>query len=169
MSDNLNLGDSPCCQPGIPGFRKLTFPDGSQEGIIGLDSAMDALFHQGVSADSTSGSEILERLKGRNYFAPSARKIYEELFSKEYQKFLQHKTKSTEKETNTMANKETNQETKKKGIFNMFKSNKDSSENSCCNMKIVPKDQAAKESSKGGCCNFKIVPKEQTSDKSSQK
>jgi hypothetical protein len=63
-----------------------------------------------------------------------------------------------------MATQENNQETKKKGIFNLFKNEKKSAnENSCCNMKIVPKEQAAKES-KGGCCNMKIVPKEQAKE-----
>jgi hypothetical protein len=70
-----------------------------------------------------------------------------------------------------MANQENTQETKKKGIFNLFKSErKTANEGGCCNMKIIPKEQPAKESSKGGCCNMKIVPKEQaTEDKASQK
>ena len=60
-----------------------------------------------------------------------------------------------------MANQESNQDIKKKGIFNLFKTNKKAGgEGGCCNVKIVPKDQAAKEANKGGCCNTKIVPKE---------
>ena len=58
---------------------------------------------------------------------------------------------------------------RKKGLFGTLKSEKKAAENSCCNMKIVPKEQAAKES-KGSCCNMKIVPKEQaTVENSDQK
>jgi hypothetical protein len=61
-----------------------------------------------------------------------------------------------------MANQENTQEIKKKGIFNLFKSDKKSAnEGCCCNMKIISKEQPAKESNKSGCCNMKIVPKEQ--------
>lgn len=69
-----------------------------------------------------------------------------------------------------MANQENNRNTKKKGIFNLFKGEKKASnEGGCCNMKIVPKDQPAKESTKGGCCNMKIVPKEQAADNKNTK
>ncbi|MDD5701477.1 MAG: hypothetical protein PHU23_05440 [Dehalococcoidales bacterium] len=70
-----------------------------------------------------------------------------------------------------MANQENDQNTRKKGIFNLFKSNKKpAAEGGCCNMKIIPQDQPAKESNKGCCCNMKIVPKEQAAeDKPTQK
>ena len=53
-----------------------------------------------------------------------------------------------------------NNQTKKKGLFGLFKGEKKTNESSCCNMKIVPKEQPAKEA-KSSCCNMKIVPKEQ--------
>jgi hypothetical protein len=88
----------------------------------------------------------------------------------EYKYILETKLKSSEKENQTMANQENNQNTKKKGIFNIFKSDKKTAnEGGCCNMKIVPKDQPAKESTKGCCCNMKIVPKEQAADKKDTK
>ncbi len=70
-----------------------------------------------------------------------------------------------------MANQDNNQNTKKKGIFNLFKSEKKTAgEGGCCNLKIVPNNQPAREPEKGCCCNTKIVPKEQaTEEKSSQK
>ncbi len=70
-----------------------------------------------------------------------------------------------------MADQGNKQDTKKKGIFNLFKNDKKAaSEGGCCNMKIVPKEQTIKEPSKGGCCNIKIVPKEQAAeDKTSKK
>ena len=84
---------------------------------------------------------------------------------------LEIKLQSAEKENKTMSDQQNKQATKKKGIFNLFKSDKKSAdEGGCCNMKIVPKDQPAKETGKGCCCNIKIVPKEQSSeDKPSQK
>jgi hypothetical protein len=170
MAENLNLGDTCCCKAGISGLRKLTFPDGSQVGIIGLDTVMEDLYRQGKSADGTIGSEMIERLKKQNYLAPSALPTYETIFLSEYKYFLEMKFKSNEKENQTMANQENNKDTKKKGIFNLFKSDKKTAnEGGCCNMKIVPKDQPAKESTKGGCCSMKIVPKEQAADNKNTK
>jgi hypothetical protein len=143
-------------------LRKLNFPDGSQVGIIGLDAVMEDLYRQGKAANATIGPEMVECLKKQNYLAPSALPTYEKIFLSEYKCFLEMKLKTNEKENKTMANQENKQDTKKKGIFNIFKSDKKAaSEGGCCNMKIVPKEQAAKESSKGSCCNMKIVPKEQ--------
>lgn len=50
---------------------------------------------------------------------------------------------------------------KKRGIFNFFRGEKKSSNDSCCNMKIVPKEESAT----SGCCNIKIVPKETEKEK----
>jgi hypothetical protein len=170
MSENINLGDSCCCRPSISGLRMLTFPEGFQVGIIGLDTVMEDLHREGKPLNMATIQELMERLKGKNYFAPSARQTYEKLFLAEYKLFLESKLISREKENETMANQE-NKDTKKKGIFNLFKSDKKTAnEGGCCNMKIVPKNQPAKESGKGGCCNMKIVPKEQAAeDKSAQK
>ncbi len=50
---------------------------------------------------------------------------------------------------------------KKKGIFSFLRGKKKSSNDCCCNMKIVPKEEPAQ----GGCCNIKIVPKETEKEK----
>lgn len=69
-----------------------------------------------------------------------------------------------------MATQDTNQNSKKKGIFNLFKGGKKATnEGGCCNVKIVPKEQSGNESSKGCCCNIKIVPKEETTEGDSSK
>ncbi len=169
MVENLNLGDNCCCQPGLSGIRQIMFPDGSKEGIIGLDGAMEELYAQGKPADSKIGEEIIERLKKQNYFAPAARQLYADLFLSEYKKFVETKENSLPKENNTMANQDNNQNAKKKGLFGLFKSEKKAeNEGGCCNMKIVPKEQPAKQSNQGCCCNMKIVPKESTEDKTAK-
>jgi len=64
-----------------------------------------------------------------------------------------------------MSNEDTTQNDKKKGFFSLFKrEKKTNSEGSCCNMKIVPKEQSVKISSKGSCCNMRIVPKEKVTE-----
>lgn len=59
---------------------------------------MEDLYRQGKTADATIGSEIVERLKKQNYFAPSAQPTYENIFLSEYKCFLEMKLKSNEKE-----------------------------------------------------------------------
>ncbi len=69
-----------------------------------------------------------------------------------------------------MSTQGTNQNSKKRGIFSLFKGDKTATnEGGCCNMKIVPKEQSSNESSKGCCCDIKIVPKEETTEGDSSK
>mgnify|MGYP005858684059 CR=1 FL=1 len=53
-----------------------------------------------------------------------------------------------------MSTQESNKDIKKTSFFNLFKGNKAAKEGSCCNMKIVPKEEAAKEQTEK-CCNNK--------------
>jgi hypothetical protein len=167
MSQGMNLGDGACCRPSVPGLRMLTLPNGAQIGIIGLDAAMEDLYKERTLADETSAAEIMRRLEGQNYFSPSSRKIYQDSILSEYQRFYQTKTALLKKESITMANQENNQDTKKKGIFNIFKSDKKASHGGgCCDMKIVPveeeespaktkadaKNKSKKDNPGGGCC-----------------
>jgi len=77
MSQNINLGDGCCCGPSIPGSRRLTFPDGSQVGIIGLDAVMEDLYQQGKLPDDTTAVEMVNWLHRNNYISPSAQKLYQ--------------------------------------------------------------------------------------------
>jgi hypothetical protein len=171
MSEILNLGDGCCCKSSISGLRMLILPNGAQIGIMGLDTVMEDFYKEGEIADNTTALEMLFRLEKQNYFSPSARTIYQELISSEYQRYYETKIALLNKEKDKMASQDNNQNTRKKGIFNLFKSDKKAAnEGGCCNMKIVPKDQPSKEAGKGCCCNIKIVPKEQSAeDKLSQK
>ena len=79
-----------CCGP-IAGLRQLAFSDGTQVGIVGLDAVMEILYRNGREADDKIASEIMEQLKDQNYFEVASRQQYEELFFKEYQKYLRTK------------------------------------------------------------------------------
>jgi hypothetical protein len=54
-----------------------------------------------------------------------------------------------------MSTQEGNKDIKKTSFFNLFKGNKANKEGSCCNMKIVPKEEAVKEQNKDCGCNNK--------------
>ena len=159
MSQNMNIKDGTCCSPAISGLRRLKLANGAEVGIIGLDAVMERLYAEGKAADETIVSEMIQRLSKQNYFSPSAIKTYEELLLSEYQSYYAKKAALVKKENESMTTQENNQ-TKKKGLFGLFKGEKKTNENSCCNMKIVPKEQPVKEA-KSSCCNMKIVPKEQ--------
>ena len=164
MSQNMNVQGGSCCGPRIPGLRILTFPDGSQTGIIGIDVVMEDLFREGKQPDESTVSEMISRLQHQNYITSSSQKQYGELFLSEYRRFFETKT-IAEKEKNAMSNQDTNQNAKKKGLFNLFRGDKKAAnEGGCCNMNIIPKEQPAKESGKGGCCNIKIVQKEKAAE-----
>ena len=87
MSAQINQGIRPCCAPVTKGYRLLTFPDGSQAGVIGLDIIFDDAYREGKRPGEETTAEIIRRLEGNNYIAPFARKKYEEAIFKEYVKF----------------------------------------------------------------------------------
>jgi hypothetical protein len=163
MSQNINQREGCCCGPSVQNVRMLTFPDGSKVGIIRLDTVMEDLFQQGKPADSSTALEMINRLKRDNYISPSAQDLYLEVLLSDYQHFCEIKLLSIKKENNKMANQDSNQNEKKKGLFgNVFKADKKekSKNQGCCNIKIVPKEQTAegKKTENGdsdcdcGCC-----------------
>ena len=87
MSAQINQGTGPCCVPLNKGYRLLTFPDGSQAGIVGLDKIFDDLYKEEKKPGLEATAEIIRRLEGNNYIAPFVRKKYEETIFKEYVKF----------------------------------------------------------------------------------
>ncbi len=152
MSQNMNIKDGTCCSPSFQGLRKLTLPNGAQVGIMGLDEVMEELYEEGKSADETTIADLIQRLSKKNYISPFARKTYEELLTVEYKSYCENKAKLNKKEQDPMTTQENNQNTRKKGLFGLFKGEKKATENSCCNMKIVPKEAAKEKNNKPGCC-----------------
>jgi hypothetical protein len=93
MTQLLNLGN--CCGPYIPGLRKLTFPDGAQVGLIGLDEIMEALYKEGKKPDHSTPMEMVSRLrdKVKNYISYDSKieEQYQRVLLNEYRRFLEKK------------------------------------------------------------------------------
>ncbi len=115
MSLNRNPGEGGCCGKPIKGLRRLTFPDGTQVGVTGLDAVLESLYREGRPADAQAVAEIMQRLKDDNYFAPSARKAYEELFLGEYRRFLEARPPAAG-QTSTAAGREGYRKAIRKGL-----------------------------------------------------
>jgi hypothetical protein len=91
MTQPLNLGN--CCGPSIPGIRRITFPDGDQVGLIGLDAVMEALYKEGKPPDDSTIMEMITRLREKNYISYSspAQELYQKALLNEYQRFFEKK------------------------------------------------------------------------------
>jgi hypothetical protein len=92
MTQPLNLGN--CCGPSIPGVRKITFADGDQVGLIGLDDVMEALYREGKAPDDAAVAEMIDRLREKkNYisYSPSVQALYEKALLGEYRRFFEKK------------------------------------------------------------------------------
>ena len=68
MTQPLNLGN--CCGPSIAGIRKITFRDGDQAGLIGLDAVMEALYKEGKPADDSTILAMITPLAGKELYQP---------------------------------------------------------------------------------------------------
>ena len=91
MTQPLNLGN--CCGPSIPGIRKITFPDGDQVGLIGLDAVLEAVFKEGMLPGDYTAMEMINRLREKNYIGYSSpvEEIYKKALLNEYQRFYERK------------------------------------------------------------------------------
>ncbi len=92
MSQNANLGS--CCATPVPGLRKITFPDGDQVGLMGLDEVLDALYREGREPDDSTAMEIIERLRDRKNYIPynsSVQDLYKRTLLNEYRRFVDKK------------------------------------------------------------------------------
>ena len=98
MSDYDAPKGTCCCTPPTPGLRMLTFPDGTQSGVFGLEEIFAAVCAEGrqVSADTTE--EIVERLTAKNYIAPTVRQQYRDLLIEEYGRYVASRESSSHKQ-----------------------------------------------------------------------
>lgn len=78
-----------CCAPTTPGFRMLTFPDGTQAGVVGLDAIFAAVYSEGMPVSTDTAREIVERLGTQNYIVSSAREQYCDVVIGEYRKYVE--------------------------------------------------------------------------------
>ncbi len=89
----MNQGTGSCCAPAAQGIRLLSFPDGSQIGINGLDGILGDAYKEGKTPDRSVAKHIVTLLSKNNYIPSSAWSEYEDVVLKEYQKFLEAKKK----------------------------------------------------------------------------
>jgi hypothetical protein len=94
MSQNPSSGGGCCCGPSIQGLRKITFPDGDQVGLVGLDAVMESLYKEGKPPDDSAALEIINRLREKNYisYSTSVQNLYQQALLSEYRNFYQRKT-----------------------------------------------------------------------------
>jgi len=82
---------------------------------------MEDLYQQGKLPDDTTAVEMVNRLHWNNYISPSVQKLCQELLLSEYRRFYEIKTALIRKENDPMTTQENNQNTKKKGLFSLFR------------------------------------------------
>jgi hypothetical protein len=87
-----------CCAPTTPGFRMLTFPDGTQSGVFGLDEIFAAVYSESMPVSTDTAREIVERLAARNYIASSVRQRYCDLVIDEYRKYVENRASESRRE-----------------------------------------------------------------------
>ena len=89
MTQPLNLGN--CCGSSIPGVRKITFPDGDQVGLIGLDAVLESAFKEGRLPDDSTAIELINRLREKNYIPASApaEALYREARLNQYRRYYE--------------------------------------------------------------------------------
>lgn len=94
MSAHIDFGMSfPCNAPGIEAYRLLTFPDGIQVRVKGLDKILEETYQQGKKPHWSTASELVKKLSEYNYIPASAQFEYEEALLKEYRLFFEKKEK----------------------------------------------------------------------------
>ncbi len=94
MSNDASTGGGCCPQP-IKGMRKLTFLDGTQIGVKGLDEILDAFYTEGKQVNNDTAEEIVDRLEEKNYIPSSARREYQNLLLREYRKYVADRKDNT--------------------------------------------------------------------------
>lgn len=87
----------PCNAPGIEAYRLLTFPDGIQVRVRGLDKIFEDVYKEGKKPHWSIACDMVDRLSEYNYISPSARFEYEEALLKEYRLFFEKKEKAIQK------------------------------------------------------------------------
>lgn len=75
-----------CAQP--KGLTKITFLDGTQISIIGLDEILAAAYAEGKPANLETAKEMLKKVEAKNYVASCSREEYPDLLLKEYRKYM---------------------------------------------------------------------------------
>jgi hypothetical protein len=78
-----------CAQP--KGLTKITFLDGTQISVIGLEEILTAACAEGKPANLETAKEMLKKVEAKNYVASCSREEYPDLLLKEYRKYLERR------------------------------------------------------------------------------
>ena len=78
-----------CCTVPMAGVRMLTFPDGTQSGVVGLDQIFADMYSLGRAVTPETAEAMVEQLSTMNYIVLSARSKYATLLLEEYDKYVQ--------------------------------------------------------------------------------
>ncbi|MCX5812463.1 MAG: hypothetical protein NT178_07945 [Proteobacteria bacterium] len=97
MADNAKAQGIYCCAPIISGFRMLSFPYGTQSGVLGLNEIFANIYNEGREVDVNIAEEITNRLTVKNYIAPSSRQKYCDPLMTEYKIYAGGQAKNNEK------------------------------------------------------------------------
>ncbi len=91
MLNDADKGGGCCAQP-VKGLTRLTFFDGTHVQVNGLDEILAVMYAEGRQVSADTAAEIVERLKRKNYIAPSGRLEYESVVLREYRKYVESRT-----------------------------------------------------------------------------
>lgn len=91
----------PCNAPGIEVYRLLTFPDGIQVRVKGLDKVLEEACQQGKKPHWSIASELVKQLSEYNHIPTSAQFEYEEALMKEYRLFFEKREKGCAEKQDT--------------------------------------------------------------------
>jgi len=79
----------PCCAAAAARMiKKLTMPNGSQVGIVNLESIFKEVADLKLADNEAIKKELLRRVKIYNYVAPSAEADYSKALLNEYEKLF---------------------------------------------------------------------------------
>jgi hypothetical protein len=81
-----------CCVPPTPGRRMITFPDGTQVGVMGLNEILADIYAENRQVSQETAEEIVDRLSENNYITPSFRQQYCEVLLNEYRQYVKIRT-----------------------------------------------------------------------------
>jgi len=80
-------GAKPCCPAAAARMvKKLTLPDGSQLGIVNLESILKEVAGLKLADDRALKKELLQRVKIHNYVPPASDNEYSEALLEEYKR-----------------------------------------------------------------------------------
>ena len=92
MAEEKVQGGMYCCVAQVSGLRMLTFRDGSQSGVMGLDEILAAVYAEGRQEGVETTEEIARLVAVHNYIPPAAGQEYKDALEDAYAKYVKVRT-----------------------------------------------------------------------------